>query len=298
MKAHVRQRLLGVGCVLVTLLVGTTGGPTAAATLREDPGGAAIPVFVGTYNIRAGVSLDAFRSALNETLPHVDVLGMQEINSKEKAAVMAAVPGWDYFRPPRFYGEQRPVMWNQSVFTEVSARVERIGEETNIGNEIPGKSGYIKPQYAVVVRLIHNVTGRRVSVVNLHLLPGAVKAGRPWPDRPKLFAYYAETLARAIEVVKAESAWGTTWALGDYNAGWVADERNRKPRLPFMRFRNIGMRSMWASERPELGIGTHRDALIDQVFSAGWAHRTQVLTNVTYSDHHPAVAVFDMASAG
>lgn len=295
--ANARATAVAVVCTFSVLVAGP-GAAASASTAGGEGSSSASSLNIGTYNIRAGVTVEAFRGAVTALVPYADVIGLQEVNSKSKQAVLAEVPGWDFFRPPRFYGEQKPIMWNEAVFSEVSSRSVEIGPEADIGNEVPGKDGYIKPQYASVTRLLHRASGQPISIVNLHLVPGAVKAGRKWPGRTNLFRYYTRELAVALQVVTAEAAWGEVFVLGDYNAGWVADERNRKPRLPFMRFRGLGMRSMWETERPAARVGTHRDALIDQVFTDRPAARAGVLSHITFSDHVPAVATYELPALG
>ena len=50
---------------------------------------------------------------------------------------------------------------------------------------------------------------------------------------------------------------------------------------------------MWATERPD-GIGTHNDALIDQVYTDKRALEASVERDVVGSDHFPAVADYSL----
>ena len=282
---------------LVTLpLVGGPASATASAPPALDVSVDPVPLRVGTYNIRAGVSTLTFTTALGSFLPRADLIGLQEVSSKEKEAFLAAqqAGGWAYHRGERYVDGQTPVMWDAQRFDFVSARPERLTGAFEVGNEVPGKSGSYPAQYLTVVRLRDLRTERLVSVVNVHLLPGAVRAGRRWEGRPRLFERYVHEVKRVAAVVEGERRWGTVFVLGDFNVGWVADERWRKPRLPFATLRGLGFKSMWATERPAAGIGTHNDALIDQVYTDTRAAGASVERDVVGSDHFPAVADYSL----
>ena len=141
--------------------------------------------------------------------------------------------------------------------------------------------------------VVHWSTGSAVgalSIVNVHMLHGAVRAGRPYPGRPKHWRTYRIQMTNLIQKVQQQQGYGRVFIVGDFNAGWVADRKHRHKHLPFRSFRGIGYRSMWATERPH-GRGTHRDALIDQVFSRAKAGSAKVLFRLgRFSDHRPAVA--------
>jgi hypothetical protein len=103
-------------------------------------------------------------------------------------------------------------------------------------------------------------------------------------------------VANLLELVKAERAHGRVFATGDYNAGWKADERVRRTRLPFMSFRRIYFKSNWATERPARR-GTHSLSLIDQVYSVFRASDARVLFSIGYSDHYPGLGTYQLPVA-
>jgi endonuclease/exonuclease/phosphatase (EEP) superfamily protein YafD len=105
-------------------------------------------------------------------------------------------------------------------------------------------------------------------------------------------------MTNLIEKVENQRGYGTVFVMGDFNAGWVADEKHRHEHLPFRSFRAIDFRSMWATERPGNGKGTHEDALIDQVYAHDKAGSARVLFGLKgYSDHLPAVARYGLSAA-
>jgi endonuclease/exonuclease/phosphatase family metal-dependent hydrolase len=280
------------------LVAGTTvvGVSTAAAA------DSTVSVRVGSYNIRAGVSTGTFGSAVSAAQPLVDVAGLQEVNSRAKEAVLAQLPGWGYYRPYRApgvatAGEQSPVIWRSDRFTYLSGRTSLIAPRWYIAHELPGRPSYTLPMFATVVHLQDNLSGRNLSVVNVHLLPGAVINGNPIPGRPRCFAQFRRSTANLAALAESEKAFGTVYVLGDFNIGWVADHRVHRTQLPYATFLRHGMSSMWATQRPSGGRGSHvgSPSLIDQVYSTQRSATSVVQYGITYSDHYPVVARYDYA---
>lgn len=266
-----------------------TVGPAPAGTAAPAAARAGSPVELGTYNIRAGVSTGTFEAAVRAVRTRADLVGLQEVNSKAKEDVLKRMSGWAYYRPARYRGEQNPVIWKTSQFTRISARSARTAPSCYIGNERRGPNR-IKPHYATIVRLRHRATGERIVIVNAHLVPGAVKGGRPAKGKKRSFRCYARELRNLRAVAHSERRNGTVFAMGDFNAGFVPDRKHRKRKLPFRRFRSVDMRSMWATERPNGDRGTRNDALIDQIWARERAANAWVEFGINYSDHRPGIA--------
>ena len=81
------------------------------------------------------------------------------------------------------------------------------------------------------------------------------------------------------------------FVLGDFNAGFVPDRRHRRRSLPYRTFKALGLRSNWSTQHPA-HLGTHNDALIDQIYHPGKAVRTVVVRGLRFSDHRPATATY------
>ena len=78
--------------------------------------------------------------------------------------------------------------------------------------------------------------------------------------------------------------------IGDFNAGYRADAHVRLPKLPYRRLKRLHLNSMWQGTKyVRQRQGTHRDALIDQVWSKRKARRAKVLRWVEPSDHYDLV---------
>ena len=249
---------------------------------------------IGTYNIQAGRSVAEFRAGVEALAPRTDLMGLQEVASKEKEQVLAALApsGWSYYRERP--ASQTPVLWRNDRFSFVGARVAQISAGRYIGYEVPGRDPYQPAKYISVVRLVDNLTGGQVSLVNVHLLPGAVIAGHRYPGRPRRFQLYVDGLHKLAEITASELAWGQVFVFGDLNAGYVPDARLQRWRLPYRTFQRLGMRSMWATERPSDGRGTLKTALIDQVYSRLPATSARVQFDIKNSDHRPAIATYTL----
>ncbi len=283
-------RTLAATSLLATMVwaggAAVTAAPAAAAAKKAGQ------ITIGTYNIRAGVGVGGFRDGVSALTQRVDVAGLQEVNSHEKEDVLAGLSGWGYFRSLYQHGEQTPVIWNQSEYRFVSARSPRISPRTFIGNELPGHLPYAEAAYVTVVRLEHRASGKEISLVNVHLIPGAVMSGAPVPGRAKVFKLFKHQVARVAEVAGKEKHLRPVFVLGDFNIGWVADMKHARAGMPYRKLKAVGLRSMWATERPSTTRGTHSKSLIDQVYSASAATAAKVQFDMSGSDHYPAVASY------
>jgi endonuclease/exonuclease/phosphatase family metal-dependent hydrolase len=279
----------------------TRGSVTVAAALLAllgsglaAPASASSSMRVGSYNIRAGVSVGTFENAAHSIMQVSDVAGLQEVNSHAKEDVLRSLSdnGWDYYRPAQGTGEQNPVIWSSARFTELSARSSRLAPSHYVGGET---AAHRTPAvYAAVVRLRDELNGNALTVINVHLVPGAVINGRPTPHKPRLFRAYRESVINLGRLVSAETSNAPTYVTGDYNVGWVADKRVHLTNLPYATFARQHKHSMWATQRPSGNRGSHvgSPALIDQVYAAQMATSARVFYSTTYSDHYPVVATY------
>ncbi len=114
-------------------------------------------------------------------MSQADVAGLQEVNRHAKEDVLRKMrsQGYGYWRARRGHGEQSPIVWRSSRFRFVSGKSVRIAKRYYVGHEIKGRAKRTNPIYAAVVHLRDKATGRNVSVVNVHLLPGACINGGP-----------------------------------------------------------------------------------------------------------------------
>jgi endonuclease/exonuclease/phosphatase family metal-dependent hydrolase len=285
-----------------------------ARQLRGDGCNHAVPhsshqgssVRIGTFNIRAGVSTGTFAAGVKALLPDVDILGLQEVNSKEKAMQLAAIKrsgNWSFWRqhranipqhPHEGGAEQTPVLWRSDRFVCTYAGPMLASGMISLRGERPSWDDNQR-HWFTVVHLVDRISGQRLSIVDVHMIHGAIQAGRPVRGRPRHWHVYCVQMAHLIKKVERQRGYGRVFVMGDFNAGWTADKKHRHRHLPFRSFRAVGYRSMWATEHPHNGRGTHNDALIDQVYAREKASSAQVMFSLGgYSDHLPAVARYHL----
>lgn len=294
------MRTLAGRSFVVTLLLSLAGAALAAVPLgTAQAAGDAEPdplvLRIGTYNIRSGVSVSKFADAVEAFKPQVDVAGLQEIGANAKHWRLLADHGWGYYRPAQL--QQNPVIWRRDLFDFRSARPWKLARPVDIGNEHGGGKEAKGASWATIVRLLHRESGQSISVINVHLVHGAVKGGRPWPGRPKLFKLYKKQVRGAVRAVKAERRRANRsdriYLIGDFNVGYEADKKRRLKALPLRKFRKISLTSMWqGSPDLDLAYGTRNDALIDQVWTYGKPVSTRIATEIKESDHYPAIATY------
>ncbi len=289
-----RALALFVSLAAAALTVPVAAPPAAAAD--EPVVGTTVELRVGSYNIQANRTPTEFATAVITTLPRVDVIGLQEVNSRDKGDKLAAMKafGWGSYRAKP--GGQEPIVWRQSRFDLIGQRSVKLTDSFWIGKEKPGAPSRQRDKYVSVVRLHDKLADLDLSFINVHLVSGAVKNGVPRQDRPRLVDLYKRQMKALSDLTAAESAWGTTYVFGDYNVGYVADSKNRKRALPFRRFQSKGLASMWATGTPDQG-GTRGVAFLDQIYAAQAPSSTAVAYDITLSDHFPAIATYDLAVA-
>jgi hypothetical protein len=276
----------------------------ANAPHPENP--TAAGVRIGTFNIRADKSVADFTAGVRALLPHVDIAGLQEINSKEKAASLAKLTGsgWDFYRqyrtnipshPTEGGTEQQPLLWRSDRFVCTYAGPALMSPLYSLHGEKPTYDDSMR-HWFTVVHLVDRVTGQHLALINCHLIQGVVKAGRPVPGIPRHWHLYVNQLTHVVAEAQRQQGYGTVFVMGDFNSGWLQDKRVHHAHLPIRQFRHIGFRSMWATDTPANGMGTHSNALIDQVWSVRAAKRATVLFSMRgYSV--PAVARYRLSPA-
>jgi exonuclease III len=282
-------RFLLSSCLLVGMALGSLPDPAVAAAADT-----AVPVRVGSYNIRSAVGLNDFTRAFSAFRPRIDVAGLQEIGLNAKNTYLKSQSGWGYYRPPQL--QQNPVVWDTGVFTEVGAYGIKLADAADLGREKSGHDEFHKADFATVVHLRHRATGQLVSVVNVHLLSGAMSAGRPRPDRPLRVAFYKEQVRNLATALEDEKRFGQVFVLGDFNIGYAADARWQRRGLPYKRLTRHGLQAMWRTCGTD-GRGTHGPQYIDQVWSQQPADSCDVAYDITQSDHYPVIGHYSLAPA-
>jgi endonuclease/exonuclease/phosphatase family metal-dependent hydrolase len=289
----VRRHVAALALASATLLgASLTAGTVDAASAK---GVLPVPVRVGTFNINASQGFQVWSNAVADFMPMVDVAGLQEVNKREKTAWLLQAEGWGSYRPAEL--QQNPVIWDEDAFELLEGRGEKIAEGRRVEVKKPGADSYEHDAWATVVRLRHIPTGQTVSIVNVHLISGAVNNGQPIPGRPRLLSLYVDEVAGTAGVVAEERAWaeGRVYVVGDFNNNYPADRRWHRARLAYAQLTKRGLTSAWESRAvliPGQGSGTRGGSYLDNVWSAGRANVISVKRTFHVSDHYPVVASY------
>ncbi|MBB6628650.1 hypothetical protein H5V45_15095 [Nocardioides sp. KIGAM211] len=297
------SRALSPLALLLTLAVGSTLPAAAAPVAASAPhagqqatahrGAAADLIDIGSYNIRADRSTKKFSRAVATFRKHVDVAGLQEVNTGHKTKALMRMKGWESYRPASL--QQNPVIWRDDVFDQVAARGAKIATARSIGKE--GVPHYRKAQIATVVRLQHLATGRTLSVINVHLVTGGVNGGKCIKAHPKLCALYADSVAGLADVVAEEQDWADdeVYVFGDFNDHYPADEKFHKKQFAYATLTKLGMVAHYElrpEQLPNQGSGTRSGAYLDQIWGRQVPVAEKVWRSIKASDHYPITATY------
>lgn len=291
------------GLLLAAPLLGlqpATADDESLGTVDGEP--LTVAVRVGSYNIQASRSMEEFKAAITRFKPKVHVAGLQEIAGHVRNNWLADETDWGIYRAPNL--GQIPIVWDTSVFRFLDGDEYLLA----LGRQVEGKDGglvYKKDTYAPAARLHHLPTGRRFSIINVHLMNGAINVGEPDPEKPRTYALYVEQVASMMEAVEAERSAGyTPIVTGDFNISYAADAEKRIDGHPYAEFTAAGFRSIWKG-RTLSPHGTHIDtecrpgvkvcgAYIDGVWAQDKAVRARVFRRIVHSDHYPLMGRFDV----
>lgn len=285
--ALLRSALGGLALSLATAtLSGVSTSASASVAAAESP-----EVRIGSFNIRAGADFGEYKNAVTALKPKVDVAGLQEIGSTERNQWLKSDVDWGYHTSEAV--QQNPIIWSRARFDVAGFQDYKIAEDRDV------KGGPKGASWATGVRLIDRASGQQISVLNVHLVKGAVKGGLPVPGRKALFRLFAEQMAGTVQAIKAERAVADidqVYILGDFNVGYEADVKRKHKKLPYRQYTALGMRSMWkGSPYLDAKRGTHSEALLDQVWTTENSVAEKIYYGIDQSDHWPAVATYRLA---
>ena len=261
--------------VAMFLLVAPIGEVPAAHPDRDRaPAG----IRVGTFNVDRDRGYDAWRRTVVAFRGHVDVAGLQEVDTARKRHFLSAGGRWGaYARTPG--RDDNPVVWDRHVFRRTGAGAVRID----------GRRG---SSYATLVRLVHRRTGTPYAVLNVHLA---------WGHGPAQRLHRREQLAGLARAAGREEAAGrVVLVVGDFNVNHRNEQRDGRSGSPSRRLRPAGLVSAWESERlrPDGGSSTRGAGYIDQVWAPARARGVRVLRGLSGGQHHPVVARYVVPTGG
>jgi hypothetical protein len=236
-------------------------GPATPGRLPDPDAG---PVVWATANVKDSLPRTAAAEALRIVLDvRPDVVGLQEWGPARSRLLRATVGEYRWYRP---------LLGGCPVGVR-RARLEvlRIGSVALSGPSLADRAArrnpLVPPRLATVGLLLDRATGRRLRVVNMHLVAYAQRGGRYLEGRPRLVARHRAEHRRLQRIVDRSLRDGVpVHVLGDAN---------------FERLRLDGLVSAWdgCPDPP----GTCGRQTIDDVWGPGPALGVRLLD--TPSDH-------------
>jgi len=307
MSVSSARRKKTLGLALATGLASSMLAFGGAAAPSPAAGAAASTqtIRIGSYNIQISRPMDDFRTAVNFIMSVSDVAGLQEAGGGNRREFLDGNRSWRIYHAPHLL--QVPILWNPRVFELVNAKERKISDAARIDK--PGGTEPFKAQYVPVVRLRQLSTGYVLTVINVHLIHGAVNAGRPRKGSPHTFRVYRRQVVALKRLVKAERSKGRrVYVTGDYNVGFAADRKVRNRKLPYRRLTSLNMKANWQGKKltnygthidPSCPKGkTHCGAYIDQIWAPQKATTSTVYTDKVYSDHYPIMSTYPIPDYG
>src|SRR5262249_30258300 len=155
---------------------------------------------IGSYNIEINKPIDQFREAVDFIKSVSDVAGLQEAGGAPRRKYLDGDTSWRIYHPPSL--PQIPVIWNPRVYELVSAHRVKLWAPAQIGARHGGLMPW-KAGFAAVVRLRQISTGYVFSLINVHLVRGAVNEGRPRANAPRTYRVYKHQVA-ALKLAVAD----------------------------------------------------------------------------------------------
>lgn len=234
---------------------------------------------VATANVHRGLGADQARQALRGVLAQEpDLVGLQEWHPW-RCALLAETGSVRLSLGARVARSEAGYLWTMPILGDcvVGARSDRFSfvESRVVALSRPARAdkpdrwlGIEPPHFATLAVHDDHLTGRRVSLIGYHLVPGVQARGRYREDRPLLVARHRHEVDRLQQLVDRQLALGhTVHAVGDSN---------------FDGLRLGGLTSAWEGRDDDPGtLGAHRK--IDDVHGPGPARSVHLLANA--SDH-------------
>jgi hypothetical protein len=260
---------------------------------------------IGSYNIQIRRPMDDFRAGVNFIMSVSDVAGLQEAGGGNRREFLDGNRSWRIYHAPHLL--QVPILWNPYRYELVNAHERKISNAARI--DTPTGTAPFKAQYVPVVRLRQLSTGYVFTVINVHLIHGAVNAGRPRKGSPHTYRVYRHQVKVLKRLVKVERSHGRpVYVTGDYNVGYAADRKVRNRKLPYRRLTSVKMKANWQGKKLN-NYGTHIDpscpkgkthcgAYIDQIWAPTTSATSTVYTDVVHSDHYPIMSTYPIPDLG
>ena len=272
-------------------------------------------VRIATFNTAATLSTrKAFRDVRDLLAEGPDIVALQEMSSWErrervrKRLLDCDGCAWDGWIPVPAVPGGQPILWRSDKFTFLGRDWLEVAPETYVGDRGAGPST-MHAKYVVRLRLMDNLTGRTIWILNNHFVPTVQASDGGRNDitrRTRLYARQMGGLQGIIDKIRTEEGGGLVFVTGDFNVNYRKDKIVQDPIFPYAA---LGTRALRASYYTlgEPATGTHEldngfdKRLIDyvhykptrRVIATG-----QRIVRGMNSDHRPLIVDFKVTTRG
>lgn len=300
-----RRTRATLGVRLLSLLAGASlamaPAQVTASAHADEP--VTVPLRIGSYNIEFGQPMSEFRPAADFIMSVADIAGLQEAGGTARRNYLDGNHAWRVYHAPD--NRQVPIVWNPRVFEAVSASEFKLADGAKV-EDVASKDGkivYRPATYGAVMHLRQIATGYVFTFLNVHLIHGAVKGGKPAPDRPLLYDVYKQQVASLRSQIASQQSLGLpVYVTGDFNIGYAQDRSVDLKPLPYRNMTAIRQVATWQNKTLS-PYGTHIDtsckpgvkhcgAYIDQTWGPTASASAKVYTKVVHSDHYPIMSSY------
>lgn len=316
-----RTAVLALAAALVVTM-GTTGpsadARSAPATVARSSQAAPVAstVRIATFNTAAMSSTrEAFNDVKDLLAQGPDIVALQEMSSWErrervrKRLLDCETCLWDGWIPIQAVPGGQPILWRSDKFTLLGKDWIEVAPETYVGERGAGPAT-MHAKYVVRLRLRDNVTGRKIWILNNHLVPTVQE-----PDggrngnirRTRLYARHMAGLHAILDRIATEEGGGHVFITGDFNVNYRNDKVVQDPIFPY---ESLGDGRSFRASYYTLGepaAGTHvldngfDKRLIDYVHyfpNRRVIAQGQRIVRGMNSDHRPLIVDFKIAQRG
>ncbi len=305
--------LLLIGALALGIGPSADAHPGRMAARGSEP--VADTVRIATFNTAATSSTrQGFNDVKRLLAEGPDIVALQEMSSwarRERVRIRlldCETCTWDGWMPiPAVQGGQ-PILWRSDKFTFLGRDWIEVAPETFVGDRGAGPST-MHAKYVVRVRLLDNLTGRTIWILNNHFVPTVQRSEGGRNDmrrRVRLYARHMAGLQAVVDRIRGEEGGGLVFVTGDFNVNYRNDKDVQDPIFPYAAMGARRLRSSYYT-LGEPATGTHvldngfDKRLIDYVTfrpSRRVIPTGQRIVTGMNSDHRPLIVDLKIAGRG
>ena len=238
---------------------------------------------VVSWNYAHGKPVSNMVAGVKTLSDKTDVIGFQEFGPSNKRDALknivknCASCNFGLYMPSISNGGNLPIVWKKNVFRLIGTGNMKVYDKQTVEDGAGGRN--VTAKHITWVKLQHRGTNKSLYVVNLHLIPSAIKNGRLSPDKPKRAALYKKHISALRSKVNNLRSNAPVIVIGDFNINYPADARVKHSALPYRQLGGVNIWSNWRIKGTSIG-GTHGgSSYIDYL----WVTQNNALTMTSHT---------------